>query len=41
MVTINGEALDVGGKTLAAYLAQAGYEQTRIAVEKCWLEGRI
>ena len=33
MVTINGEALDVGGKTLAAYLTQAGYEQTRIAVE--------
>ena len=34
MVTINGEALDVGGKTLAAYLAEAGYEQNRIAVER-------
>ncbi len=34
MVTINGEALDAGGKTLAAYLAEAGYEQNRIAVER-------
>ena len=24
----------MGGKTLAAYLTQAGYEQTRIAVER-------
>lgn len=34
MVTINGEALDAGGKTLAAYLVEAGYEQNRIAVER-------
>ncbi len=34
MVTINGEALDAGGKTLADYLAAAGYEQNRIAVER-------
>ena len=34
MVTINGEALDAGGKTLADYLAEAGYEQNRIAVER-------
>ena len=32
MVTINGEALDAGGKTLADDLAEAGYEQNRIAV---------
>lgn len=34
MVTINGEVLDAGGKTLADYLAEAGYEQNRIAVER-------
>lgn len=34
MVTINGEVSDAGGKTLAAYLAEAGYEQNRIAVER-------
>lgn len=34
MVTINGEALDAAGKTLAAYLSEAGYEQNRIAVER-------
>ncbi len=34
MVTINGETSDAGGKTLADYLAEAGYEQNRIAVER-------
>ncbi len=32
MVKINGESLDVAGKTLADYLAQADYDLQRIAV---------
>lgn len=34
MVTINGEALPAAGKTLAAYLEEAGYPLTRVAVER-------
>ena len=33
MITINGEAIQATGMTLAAYLAQAGYDAQRIAVE--------
>lgn len=34
MVTINGEALPAAGKTLAAYLEEAGYPLNRVAVER-------
>ena len=34
MVKINGESLNVAGKTLADYLAQADYDLQRIAVER-------
>ena len=34
MVTINGTAVDAAGKTLAEYLADAGYDQKRLAVER-------
>lgn len=34
MVTINGEALPAAGKTLTAYLEEAGYPLTRVAVER-------
>lgn len=34
MVTINGEALPAAGKTLAAYLEEAGYPRTQVAVER-------
>ena len=34
MVLINGESLDVAGKTVAAYLAEAGYDTQRLAVER-------
>ena len=33
MVKINGELLDVVGKTVAEYLCTAGYDVKRIAVE--------
>lgn len=33
VVTINGQAVDADGKTLAAYLAEAGYTTDRVAVE--------
>ena len=33
MVRINGENLDVGGKSVAEYLNSAGYDQMRVAVE--------
>ena len=33
MVRINGEDLDVGGKSVAEYLNSAGYDQMRVAVE--------
>ena len=34
MVTINGEKIDAAGKTVAEYLAGAGYDDKRIAVER-------
>ena len=34
MVQINGENLAVAGKTVAAYLAEAGYDTQRLAVER-------
>lgn len=33
MVKINGEPLDIAGKTLAEYLASTKYDPMRIAVE--------
>ncbi|MCI8510362.1 MAG: sulfur carrier protein ThiS [Lachnospiraceae bacterium] len=33
MVKINNEELDAAGRTLAEYLASAGYDSKRIAVE--------
>ena len=33
MVKINGESIDASGKTLAEYLAEAGYDLKRIVVE--------
>lgn len=34
MLKINGENVDAAGKTLAQYLAEAGYNMVRIAVER-------
>lgn len=34
MVKINGEKLDVAGKTIAEYLATTKYDPKRIAVER-------
>lgn len=34
MVKINGEPLDIAGKTLAEYLASTKYDPMRIAVER-------
>ena len=34
MVTINGEAVDAAGKSIAEYLAAAGYAAGRVAVER-------
>lgn len=34
MVKINGEQLDIAGKTVAEYLAETNYNPKRIAVEK-------
>jgi len=34
MVTINGEQVDVNGKTLADYLDGAGFDKSRVAVER-------
>lgn len=34
MVKINGEPLDIAGKTLAEYLASTEYNPMRIAVER-------
>ena len=34
MVTINGEKIDAAGKTVAEYLAGAGYDDKRIAVDR-------
>ena len=33
MVRINGENLDVGGKSVAEYLDSAGYDLMRVAIE--------
>ena len=34
MVKINGEELDVAGKTVAEYLAETDYALSRVAVER-------
>lgn len=34
MVKINGESLDIAGKTIAEYLATTNYDLKRIAVER-------
>ena len=34
MVKINGEFLDIDGKTLAEYLSSAGFDPKRVAVER-------
>lgn len=34
MLTINGLQVDAAGKTVAQYLAEAGYNTARIAVER-------
>ena len=34
MVTINGESVDVAGKTIGDYLDTTNYDRRRIAVEK-------
>ena len=34
MVTINGESVDVAGKTIGEYLDTTNYDKIRIAVEK-------
>lgn len=34
MVKVNGESLDISGKTLAEYLSTTKYDMKRIAVEK-------
>ncbi len=38
MVTVNGEAKQAAGKTVSAYLAQAGYDTRRVVTE---LNGEI
>ncbi len=34
MVKINGESLDIAGKTISEYLATTNYDPKRIAVER-------
>lgn len=34
MVKINGELLDIDGKTLAVYLTESGFDPKRVAVER-------
>lgn len=34
MVTINGTSIDVSGKTISEYLAEANYDPKRIVVER-------
>ena len=34
MVTINGVSVDAAGKTLSAYLNEAGFDAARVAVER-------
>ena len=33
MVKINGEELDIAGKTIGQYLTESGYDTKRVAVE--------
>lgn len=33
MVTINGESVDADAKTVTVYLAEHGYDVTRVAIE--------
>lgn len=33
MVTVNGENMDINGKTVAEFLAESGYNSARIVVE--------
>ncbi len=35
MVKVNGELLDIAGRTLAEYLEEGGFDVTCIAVEHC------
>ncbi len=35
MVKINGKETEAAGKTVAEYLAEAGYDPARVAVERC------
>lgn len=35
MVRINGQETDAAGRTVAEYLAEAGYDTARVAVERC------
>ncbi len=34
MVKVNGENVDIAGKTIAAYLAMTEYDSKRVAVER-------
>lgn len=34
MVTINGESVNAAGKTVAQYIAEAGYNAERVVVER-------
>ncbi|MGN0492067.1 MAG: sulfur carrier protein ThiS [Acutalibacteraceae bacterium] len=34
MVKINGELLDIDGKTLSVYLTESGFDPKRVAVER-------
>lgn len=34
MVKVNGKNLDIAGMTVSEYLASAGYDQGRVAVER-------
>lgn len=34
MVKVNGESLDIAGKTITEYLGTTGYDTQRIAVER-------
>ena len=34
MITVNGQQVEAEGKTLSAYLAEAGFDPKRIAVER-------
>ncbi|MBR3439097.1 MAG: sulfur carrier protein ThiS [Clostridia bacterium] len=34
MVTINGESVNAAGKTVAQYIAEAGYNAERVVIER-------